>query len=150
MLSVADIDQDRFWGKVNKTNDCWLWTAGLRLGYGQFWTNGYSHLAHRISYLLAHGALPPKELHIDHLCRVRNCVNPEHLEAVTPKVNILRGEGLSAKKARQTHCLQGHPLSGLNLYKDQYGYRQCKACKRWTQACRDSKRWASAERIWKI
>ena len=58
----------------------------------------------------------PDGIEIDHLCRVRHCANPEHLEAVTPTENTMRGEGVGAKNARLTHCKHGHPLSGDNLY----------------------------------
>lgn len=122
MNSVAE----RFWSKVEKTDSCWLYTGSNNNGYGQFWTGTKNSLAHRFSYELV--AKIPEGLHIDHLCRVRNCVNPEHLEPVTNKENVLRGEGYTAKKARQTHCIRGHELSGKNLAITVKGYRRCNKC----------------------
>jgi len=120
----------RFWSKVNKTDTCWLWTACIQTGgYGLSWYNGRNVLAHRLSYELLKGEIP-KGLTIDHLCRVRHCVNPDHLEVVTNKENVLRGEGLSAINSRKTHCKRGHPLSGDNLYRHPKGERHCRACKK--------------------
>ena len=85
----------RFWAKVAKgaePSDCWLWTSELTVkGYGRFTPYGRQHLrAHRVSYELANGPVPDG-LVIDHTCRVRHCVNPAHLEAVTVRLNSLRG-----------------------------------------------------------
>ena len=75
-------DEARFWTKVNKSSgSCWLWVGGIsRYGYGEFWHNGGNYRAHRFSYELLVGPIP-EGLQIDHLCRVRNCVNPARLEA---------------------------------------------------------------------
>lgn len=91
---------------------------------------GRSILAHRFAYELAHGSIP-EGMTIDHKCRVRHCVRPSHLEPVTGKVNILRGESPSAKNARKTHCIRGHPLFGDNLIirSDNDG-RRCRTCQR--------------------
>jgi hypothetical protein len=70
-------------------------------------------------------------LQIDHLCRVRHCVNPAHLEPVTPRVNARRGFGASGRNARKTHCPAGHPYAGDNLYRYPItGDRHCRACGR--------------------
>ena len=83
---------DRFWAKVQKTDTCWLWTAyRLPSGYGQFGLNGKMVYAHRWSYEQVHGPIP-KGMHIDHLCRVKHCVNPDHLEVVTCRENAMRGK----------------------------------------------------------
>lgn len=85
--------------------------------------------AHRVVYEELVGPIPDG-LMLDHLCRVRHCVNPEHLEPVTNRENVLRGEGHSAKAARATHCLKGHPYAGENLRILSNGWRRCRACHR--------------------
>ena len=96
-------------------------------GYGMFNIN-YSYLtAHRYSYNLLVGAIPDG-LVLDHLCRVRNCVNPKHLEPTTHSVNILRGEGAAAKNIRKTHCKVGHIYNNHNTYNRPDGGRDCKIC----------------------
>ena len=100
--------EDRFWAKVDRggPDECWLWTAHIdRDGYGRFERIG----AHRWAYEFAIGPIPDG-MQIDHLCRVRRCVNPAHLETVTLAENVLRGQGVTAQQARQTHCKRGHPL----------------------------------------
>lgn len=111
---------------------CWLWTGALSCGYGVIGVNGRSMRAHRWSYERDKGPIPP-ELEIDHLCRVKCCVNPDHLEAVTHSVNISRTDSPAKGRAFQlakTHCPQGHPYSGDNLYV----YKNIRGCR----ACRDA------------
>jgi hypothetical protein len=113
----------RFWAKADKSDGCWQWIAFRdSRGYGRIFFHGESHYAHRVSYALAFGAIPAG-LQIDHLCRNRACINPAHLEAVTARENVLRGEGMGAKNARRTHCKRGHALpSGAR--------RVCQPCRR--------------------
>jgi hypothetical protein len=118
----------RFWSRVEKTSTCWNWTDWIRQdGYGRFFVDGKTKYAHRVAYELLKGPIPTG-LTLDHLCRNRKCVNPDHLEAVTNKANILRGKAPQAKNARKTHCKKGHPLSGDNLYINPKGERNCRTC----------------------
>lgn len=120
---------ERFWAKVEKTANCWLWVAKLDSGgYGQFFLAGKHRMAHRISYELSVGLIPDG-LTLDHLCRVHRCVRPDHLDPVTTRVNILRGIGPSALNATKTHCPKGHPLCGQNL-RLEAGRRRCVVCLR--------------------
>jgi hypothetical protein len=102
----------RFWNKVDKRESCWLWTGCVTHfdRYARFVFNGKAQTAHRLTYIEAKGSIP-SGLQLDHLCRVRHCVNPDHLEAVTRKENILRGEGPSAQNARKKQCNNGHKFS---------------------------------------
>lgn len=104
---------ERFWAKVEQTDNCWLWTAYIdRGGYGRFAAVPQTPvLAHRYAYELMVGPIPDG-MSLDHLCRVRRCVNPEHLEPVPQIVNTRRGT--SARRAQRTHCMHGHPFSPDN------------------------------------
>jgi hypothetical protein len=83
--------------------------------------------AYRITYETLVGPVP-NGLELDHLCRVRACVNPGHLEPVTHRVNTLRGETVAARNARATHCPAGHPYDEVNTYADRLGRRSCREC----------------------
>lgn len=89
-IDLTPVEQRRFEAKINKTDSCWLWIGGKQAaGYGSFGVRGSGKLAHRVSYELHRGAIPDG-LHLDHLCRVKSCVNPDHLEPVTPRENVRR------------------------------------------------------------
>jgi hypothetical protein len=104
---------------------CWVWQLRIdTYGYGRV----HAEPAHRVSYEERRGPIPAG-LTLDHLCRVRECINPDHLEPVTNGENILRGESFSARNARKTHCPNGHPLSGANLRVEANGARRCKTCR---------------------
>lgn len=109
----ATKDLDRFWSKVNKSDDCWLWTAGkTKKGYGQFVTckdaQPQKHYAHRLSFELANGPITPGA-HIDHTCYTKACVNPAHLRETTPKQNNENREGAQRNSASG--------IRGVNWYK---------------------------------
>ena len=113
-------------------DDCWTWTGShFQSGYGQQWVNGKNCKAHRVSYVAAIGPIPDG-LVLDHLCRNHACVRPDHLEPVTDRVNVLRGEGPAAVNAAKTHCPVGHPLTRDNLtpYELKHRGRNCLACAR--------------------
>ncbi len=97
-----------------------------RYGYGK--VGNKSKKAHRVAYEQAVGPIPAG-LTIDHLCRNRRCVNPEHMEPVTRRVNTMRGDGPTARHARQTTCKSGHPFDEVNTYRWRGG-RKCRACNR--------------------
>lgn len=130
----------RFWSKVNKAGPvpehrpdlgpCWHWIGSkFKGGYGAFWLDKRNRSAHQVAYELLVGEIPIG-LEPDHLCRTRQCVNPNHLELVTPRENNLRGNGAAARNARKTSCLHGHPFEGENLVLPKRGGRDCGECHR--------------------
>lgn len=138
----------RFIAKVVKTETCWLWTGGTRTGgYGKFHPmRSQSWMAHRWSYTYHVGEIPDT-LQLDHLCRVRNCVNPDHLEPVTARENTLRGISVPAQNAARTECVKGHEFTPENTYikttKRNTTERQCRECIR--QANREwYRKWKTA------
>ncbi len=122
--------EQRFFSHVKQSGDCWIWTAFRQPagGYGKFFLADRCLLAHRWSYEFFHGEIPDG-LHLDHLCRTTACVNPWHLEPVTARVNVVvRGRGTSARNARKTECLRGHPFNADNTYLSRSGKRDCRRC----------------------
>jgi hypothetical protein len=128
----------RFWSKVDKNGPlfkgipCWNWTDSLRSGYGTFYVSGARNAqqriaAHRYAYELLVWPIGP-DLELDHLCRNRRCVNPAHLEEVPHRINVLRGTGISAQRAGQTHCKNGHEMTPANTIWLPSGTRRCRAC----------------------
>lgn len=115
--------------RKSKESDCWIWTGSVgQDGYGRIRLAGAIRRTHRLSYLAHKGEIPSGTV-LDHLCRVRECCNPDHLEAVTNRENILRGESSSAQRARQTHCKRGHEFKPENTYVRANGQRVCRTCK---------------------
>jgi hypothetical protein len=133
----------RYEASVERTPGCWYWVGKIgQNGYGYLNEGHTRHLAHRWSY--EHNVGPiPDGLSIDHLCRVTYCVNPEHLEPVTHRENVLRGIAPAAEHARKTHCPQGHPYDEANTWvSPRTGWRGCRACNRENQA----RRWRANNR----
>lgn len=137
----------RFWSKVDASGGmdaCWPWAEGhgRSRGYGQFWLVDRMVPAHIWAYINMVGPIP-EGLHLDHECHNadpdcvegeacphRACVNVfAHLEPKTPRENMLSGKGIPARNAAKTHCPQGHPLSGPNLYLRPTGQRACRICR---------------------
>lgn len=120
----------RFWSKVEKTARCWVWMGAQEKrdhgSYGLLRDRGKRVWAHRLSLKL-HGREVPRGLVVDHLCRNTLCVNPAHLEAVTDKVNILRGTSPCAMNAKKTHCKHGHEFTAENTIVRGNG-RRCRVC----------------------
>lgn len=106
---------------------CWIWAAAINeFGYGVAFpkAEGRTRLAHRVTYQMLNGTIP-EGLQIDHLCRIRNCVNPSHMELVTPRENTLRGAvACGPLRERKKFCSKGHPRLHFN-----YGGRETFSCK---------------------
>lgn len=136
--------EKRFYSKIDTVEDCWVWGAFKNPGgYGKFSYEKVSRLAHRISYLIHVGEIPPG-LELDHLCRNRACVNPGHLEPVTRSTNIQRGllpEVLKGLGKNRTHCAQGHIYDEANTYRNKKrSGRACRTCRRIAQTKINRKR----------
>lgn len=113
-----------------KQGECLIWTGAKdRGGYGLIEVRHKLQKAHRVSYELARGPIPDG-CQLDHLCRNRACINPEHLEPVSARENVLRGFSPVGNNARKAECKNGHPLSGDNLIQRAKGWRGCRACSR--------------------
>lgn len=140
-MELLHQDAKRFQAKYEiLENGCWQWLDALNSsGYGTFSVDCHKVTAHRYSWERVNGLIP-EGLVIDHLCRNRGCVNPDHLEIVTQKENCLRGdpeEILGSHLRNKTHCPQGHPYEGDNLHINKAGGRVCRACSReHTRICR--------------
>lgn len=127
-------NSSRFWSKVNKTTDCWLWVgAKNRDGYGNMRISSITVSAHRL-VLLMHGHEIPPGMEVDHLCRVRNCVNPNHLEIVDHGTNIRRGMSgahMTLRRMQAYQCPNGHEITDdlISVDKNTNG-RRCRICSR--------------------
>lgn len=110
--------------KIDRSGDCWEWTAGKsHNGYGLFWLDGQMRYAHRVTYESIVGPIPDG-LDLDHLCRNRACVNPDHLEPVTRSENLRRGDGVVGRQMRRATCIRGHEFKHV----DSLGRRVCRIC----------------------
>lgn len=145
-------DELWMWQRIVVVESCWEWVGTIHnTGYGCMSDEtGRQVRPHRFMWELMRGPIPPG-LTIDHLCRNKRCVNPDHMEVVTFGENTLRGNAWSGVNKRKTHCNHGHPFSGENLAITPQGYRSCRACSRAnTAASRQRKLAASGPRVRKI
>lgn len=133
-ITLEKLKQKRelFFSKIDygDFSRCWNWKAGFNSnGYGEFWNGFRSMPAHRYSFETFRGRVDDG-LVLDHLCKNKNCVNPNHLEAVTTKENNIRGDGFAGVNSRKTHCIRGHKLIKKNLCGTylKKGIRKCKIC----------------------
>lgn len=130
----------RLWRNIIEApSGCWIWMGRLdKDGYGRTHVgsitagNLRTRAAHRVVYEEYVGSIP-EGLQIDHLCRIRRCVNPRHLQPVTSRINTLRGNSVGATARQTGHCKRLHPLSGDNLMLTDRGHRHCKTCQRMKQ-----------------
>lgn len=131
-LSTEEARLWKFVRLINRESSCWRWIGSLHpeSGYGRFWFSKHDdRSAHRVAYEWSRGSIP-SDLCIDHLCRNRWCVNPDHMELVTPVENVMRGESAWAINARKTHCLRGHAFTPENTYLYKGRMRHCMECAR--------------------
>lgn len=120
---------ERFWEKVDKSGECWLWTASLdKDGYGQFHPNKRQLVkAHRMSWSLLVGPIPPgHDLHHE-VCSNRACVRPDHLRPMPHREHVATGS--PARNAAKTQCPKGHAYDEANTYRDKLGRRYCRKCR---------------------
>lgn len=120
---------ESFDARTQKTDACWLWTGHVSpKGYGVIGVGGRKLMrAHRYSYERFVGPVP-EGMQLDHLCRVRSCVNPEHLEPVTNRENVVRG---NTSRGPKPHCKRGHAFDSANTYiHPKRGTRHCRECQR--------------------
>ena len=124
--SLLDVLED----KILIDDGCWEWRGWHnKKGYAQVSIKGKKLAAHRVVYELLVGPIPDG-LFIDHLCRNRGCVRPDHLEPVTTRENLMRGTTHAARLAARTHCGQGHPFDEDNTLFRKDGSRRCRQCNR--------------------
>jgi len=127
---MTDKYVERFWDNVIvKPNECWEWWGGVNDdGYGNFSSESGHIAAHRFAYITNKGQIPQGMI-LDHLCRNPSCVNPDHLEPVTTKENLMRSpKAPAAINARKTHCPLGHEFDYKNTGLRPNGNRRCRAC----------------------
>lgn len=123
----------------DEATGCWNWTGTKSdSGYGRVSIDGRAHQAHRIAYEILRAQIPDG-MQIDHLCRNRACLNPDHMEPVTQRENIMRGESVSARNARRNHCNRGHEYvqGSFIMERSKSGLmRRCLICQDMTEEAR--------------
>ncbi len=173
-MEIDTADLARFFKNVNKTGDCWVWTGcasppGARSnqhGYGLIRYQGKMWRVHRLSYFwfIHEPKSSPLPSHIHHVCRNTLCVNPDHLQGLTPAEHLIihAPRSASSVNARKTHCRKGHPFDEANTYSEDGKHRRCRICMRerrilLRQRCQGNKRksqyrgvyWDAEHSLWK-
>jgi hypothetical protein len=127
---IVNVEVARLLKHVRQTDTCWLWIGATSpTGYGNVTFRGRSEKAHRAMYRAVVGSIPPRR-DLDHTCRVRRCVRPEHLEPVTRRENLRRGIVAAGVGHIAAHCVNGHPWNAANTLERSNGYRVCRVCNR--------------------
>lgn len=115
-------------GYVVQESGCWTWLGAIKgNGYGSVYVRGHMQQAHRWVYEQSRGPIPDG-LTLDHLCRNRACVRPDHLEPVSFAENLRRGSGYTGTNFRKTECKRGHPFTVENIRRNARGHRTCIEC----------------------
>ena len=126
--------------EIDSITNCWNWTGKLDNGYGRMRWRGTNHKAHRLLYAWKFKNIPKwknkSSKEIDHLCNNRACVNPDHLQLVFNKINVLRGNGITAENHRKVICINGH-----NAFYIIGNRRRCRECRRILDASEKRKIW---------
>lgn len=142
-MRMSEADIARFWSKVRKSDECWIWIAGryFPAGYGQFFLDGRDMRAHRTSWTIVHGPIPDG-LWVLHKCDNPPCVRPDHLFLGTRSDNmrdcVSKGRHVEASK---THCPNGHAYTPDNVYQiKNRSSRYCRACTRIARAAYEETR----------
>jgi hypothetical protein len=146
---AIDLLPARFWSKVQKTPTCWLWSGGTTKGYGRVWWQGRVASAHRLAYESIVGIVPDG-YELDHVCRNRHCVRPEHLKAVDHRTNVVLGTGPSAINHAKVCCPKGHPYTIESRGNRRTSLqRRCLVCRREQANAREfAKRKATRQAKW--
>ena len=136
---------DRTIEKIDASGDCWVWTGSRGShGYGQVSIGNRPALAHRVVWGLLVGPIP-NGMQVDHLCRVRHCVNPDHLQIVTQAENIRRGASKAMIASLSRRCKRGHSLAAMPATWNATDRKSwCPTCSRWYRAARTFAKWAAA------
>lgn len=125
---IPSFNHEKFFKRIRKDESCWTWIGSLtKNGYGTICINGSNFLAHRVSYTIHKGKAENFKV-IDHICRNRLCVNPEHLRMVDHRTNAIENSEKEDLRKRVL-CKAGHEFNEKNTYINKYGGRQCRICK---------------------